>query len=183
MRAVNNIISITYSELYKRINSIKFSVGALNYVVRMNYDANNIVVSTMMRYTYINECRLQITDFVSACRSSYEDLQYDFDREFASYIDIESFLKVVYPNIDDILKGTHQTRSDTAITFEYPNLNASKLNEFVFNSWVVKAFPSIPEIIEKNNFEIKKCTEELKHAINAIDRANKQNEILVNLNY
>ena len=182
MRVVNRIISVTYSKLYKRINSIKFSVGALNYIIRMDYDSNELVVSTMTRYTCINESRISIPIFVSACRSSYKDLQYDFDREFASYIDVESFLKVLYPNIDDILKGTHQARSDTAIKFEYPNLDASKLNEFVFNSWVAISFPSVPEIIEENNLIIKEYTEELRRTVNKINNAIKINKILEDLN-
>ena len=181
MKTVNKIISVNYDRSRQKISAIKFSIGPLSYHMRMDHDNNTIIVTTYAHYTFLSEYTLQIKDFVAACRSSYKSLQYDFDKRFSYYIDVDSFLHVIYPNIENILKSTHYTENDSIVLFADPKLDASKLNEFVSNSYLSKCFPSTLELIVKNNNIINTRTNEIKQAMDEINNVTRMNEVLTSI--
>lgn len=164
MKTVDRIISITYDKSYQKITEIKFSIGPLSYTMKMNYNINAVMVATYARYTLLNESILPIKDFLSVCKSAY---------------DVDSFLHLVYPDIEEILKSTHYTENGSIVLFEDPNFDASKLNEFVSNPLVTKCFPSVSELITKNNNNIEINTEKIKRAVDEINDATKKNEVLM----
>lgn len=172
MKTVDRIISITYDKSYQKITIIKFSIGPLSYTMKMNYNCNCIHVTTNARYTFLNVSDIPIKDFISVCKPA---------------CDVDSFLHVIYPDIDIFLICTRYLENDSIALFEDPNFvedpefDMSKLNEFVSNPLVSKCFPSVSELIAKNNTTIEINTEKIKQAVEKINYATKKNTILMNI--
>ena len=153
MLLVTNIPAIIYSKLYDRINYIRCSVGSVNLTIRTEMygyiEKINICIGS--HATAIENYDISLTDFRYKCMEAYPQHQVAID--MPTRFDIESLLRILYRDIDDILANCAIRDMDFLTIYKDVPLDCSKLNALVFQFLTADKIMQVIDEINRRNQE------------------------------
>ena len=151
MLSVTNIQTIIYSKCYHSISHLSCLVDSINLSIRteMNGYIEKINIRIGSNTNIVESRTISLNDFKNKCIEAYPQHQVAINR--MTYFDIESLLKLLYSDIDDILASHIFKDSEFLTIYKNVPLDCSKLNALVSQFLTVDKVNQIMNKIDHEN--------------------------------